>query len=467
MRSLSSCWISAAILAIALACEPVSTDSQAGSVERPGQPEVQQPDDPDPGVPQDPQIEFVITTSPAGSIDVSSALLSASYAGAADPVREVGFEWGAEEDEQGEYLQAEVADYSASAGVFSATLTGLGAGHTYWFRAYVILHREGKFQRFFGQALEFATLPQTDTPTPDPPPTPPDPPSGSGNAIGWYELPAMHLQKSGSYYINASDNTQYYAWHLCAGGETGPGGKTARNYTVCYSSEHHCPVWVAAPRHSMYVGSSGRNDSYRQDPDIPADIQYSAKTTSGSGCNKGHMLGSAERTCSKATNRDVFYYPNIAPQLSTGFNTGGGGWNTLEDWVDGQVCADTLYEVIGCYFKAFSHTYKKQNSTFEVSQSPQTISYCGRTDVHMPTMFYYVLLRTKKGNSGKALKDCQASEMKCAAFVRTHSNDLKGVPVTSYDMMSVSDLETLTGETFFPNVPNAPKGTATASDWGL
>lgn len=32
-------------------------------------------------------------------------------------------------------------------------------------------------------------------------------------------------------------------------------------------------------------------------------------------------------------------------------------------------------------------------------------------------------------------------------------------------MMSISELEKLTGVTYFPNVPNAPKTTYNASDW--
>jgi hypothetical protein len=31
--------------------------------------------------------------------------------------------------------------------------------------------------------------------------------------------------------------------------------------------------------------------------------------------------------------------------------------------------------------------------------------------------------------------------------------------------MSIRDLEALTGVTYFPNVPNAPKDTFTANDW--
>ena len=305
-------------------------------------------------------------------------------------------------------------------------------------------------------------------PEPDPEPDPdpdqpgdediPTPVPGQSGKYGWYELPVINYSQSGSYLIDSNDKDLYYAHHMCAGGEKGPGGKTARNYTVCFSAEHHCPVWVAAPRHSMYSGGSGRNDSYKADPSIPSDIQY-RKKDADSGCNNGHMLGSNERTSSVATNKQVFYFSNIAPQRMDTFNTGGGGWNTLEDWVDGQVCSDTLYVVIGAYFDSFAD---KRG----YSDSPAQISFGGRSDVSRPTMFYYILMRTKSGSSGKALKDCTASEIKCAAFVRSHKTP-KGVKVSEQDMMSVSDLEKLTGFTFFPNVPQAPKNSYKASDWGL
>lgn len=299
------------------------------------------------------------------------------------------------------------------------------------------------------------------TPDPDPEPDPdptPDPAPGSSGKYAWYELPVMNLKSSGNYLVDASDSDLYYAYHLCAGNEKGPGGKKARNYTVCYSAEHHCPVWVAAPRHSMYEGSANRTNAYGKDPDIPSSIQYNSKNTGG-GCNKGHMLGSAERTSSTATNKQVFYYTNIAPQYSGTFNTGGGGWNTLEDWVDGQVCSDTLYVVIGAYFETFTDGNG-------YTGSPKTISFGGRDDVTRPSMYYYLLMRTKKGNTGKALSECSASEIKCAAFVRSHETP-KGTKVSADEMMSVSELEKITGFTYFPNVPNAPKNSYSASDWGL
>ena len=310
------------------------------------------------------------------------------------------------------------------------------------------------------------TVPTPD-PTPDPEPEPeepgddeeiPTPVPGQSGKYGWYELPVINYSQSGSYLIDSNDKDLYYAHHMCAGGEKGPGGKQARNYTVCFSGEHHVPLWVAAPRHKMYQSGASRTDAYAKDPSIPSDIQYNSKSTGG-GCNKGHMLGSAERLSSTATNRQVFYYTNIAPQYSDTFNTGGGGWNTLEDWVDGQVCSDTLYVVIGAYFD-------KYTDRRGYTDSPATISYGGRNDVSRPTMFYYILMRTKSGSSGKALKDCKTSEIQCAAFVRSHKTP-KGVKVSEQDMMSVSDLEKITGFTYFPNVPQAPKGSYKASEWGL
>ena len=379
-----------------------------------------------------------VTTGGSSSVTQTEATLSATYTGT--PTYG-GFEWGLSADNLSEDWQA---DYLNN-GSFNVSLNGLGAGHTYYYRAYIAVLENGVYKYYYGEVRSFTT------------------PTGEivigGDQPGWCEIPVMNIKKSGSYMVNSSNANEYYAIHMCAGGEKGPGGKTARNYTVCYSGKYHCPVWVAAPRHSMYVGSSGRTDAYRQDPDIPSSIQYNSKSTGG-GCNKGHMLGSAERTSSTATNRDVFYYTNIAPQLSSGFNTGGGGWNVLEDFVDTKVCADTLYEVLGCYFDKYTDAYGW-------TVSPSTISFGGRDDVSMPTMFYYVLLRTKKGNSGKAIKDCSADEMMCVAFVRSHTNSLKGQKVTSRELMSVSDLEKITGVTYFPNVPNAPKDSFKASDWGL
>lgn len=387
-----------------------------------------------------------VTTGNASSITITGATISGSWSRANATVREAGFQIGTRASALDDVYQADIT--SAQSGNFSVDLTLLEPSVKYYYRAYVILQDGSDIQEFTGSVKSFTTTEQPDIPS-------------AGAYPGWAELPVMNIatvtEGGKQYMINSTDNSQYYAWHICPD-FYGPGGKLARNYTVCYSATHHCPVWVAAPRHKSYETGSGRS-SYSQDSSIPKSIQYSS-TETGGGCNKGHMLGSAERTVTSATNKQVFYYPNIAPQLSSGFNTGGGGWNNLEDWVDDFVCSDTLYVVIGCYFEKYTDGYGK-------TQKPTTISFGGRNDVHMPTMFYYVLLRTKNGSSGKNVKNCSSSELQCAAFVRTHTNDLKGQEVSYKEMMSVSALEQITGVTYFPNVPNAPKDSYTLSDWGL
>ena len=295
-------------------------------------------------------------------------------------------------------------------------------------------------------------------PTPEPDPTPdpePEPTVGSTYRAGWFELPVeVDANRDGR---DDNNSTYYYAHHICGGSEqNAQRNAKARNYSVCFSSEHHCPVWVAAPRHTMYQSGASRTDAYAQDPQIPSNIQYNSKSTGG-GCNKGHMLGSADRLSSSATNKQVFYYTNIAPQYSDSFNTGGGAWNNLEDHVDDLVCRDTLYVVIGCYFDTYTDKYGNTGR-------PAKIEFGGRSDVSRPTMFYYAMLRTKSGNSGKAVKDCSASELQCAAFVICHEQD-KGHKPQANDLISISELEKLTGFTYFSNVPNAPKSTFNANDW--
>ncbi len=365
------------------------------------------------------------TTLSASAVTTTSATLSCQfgYTGS-EVVSEVGFCYrptsGSEES----------VTVSTTTGTKSTTLSNLKPETTYSWYFYAAIGGE----LYTSATKTFQTLAEA------------KPTDGKVYRTGWPEL-CVEEENSSDY---------YYAHHIT---DLTMKGNKARNYTVCYSAEHHCPVWVAAPRHSAYEGSTNRTNAYAKDPQIPSNIQYNSKETGG-GCNKGHMLGSAERTASTTTNKQVFYYTNIAPQYSSGFNTGGGGWNTLEDWIDGQVCPDTTYLVIGTYFKKYTDGYG-------VTASPKKISFGDRSDVSCPTMFYIAVLRTKRGNTGKSVINCSSSELKCAAFVRTHSNEHKGQDVTSREMMSISDLEKLTGHQFFVNVPNAPKSSYNASDWGL
>lgn len=274
----------------------------------------------------------------------------------------------------------------------------------------------------------------------------------SDGAPVWYELPAASVRESGKYLVDANNADYYYAFHKFSYSS----GQKARNFSVCYSASNHGPMWVAAPRHAFYHGGSCSGRNYKTDPDIPSSIQIDA--SGGQTYNKGHMLGRAERDKWSEAHSQVSYLSNIAPQHATTFNTGGGAWNNLEDKIDSYECQDTLYQVVGAHYLTFKDLYGQTNPSGTINWGGMNISY--------PTMFYYVLLRTKSGRTGKSLKDCRTDELKCVAFVLRHSMN-KGHEPCETDMMSVSDLEKITGFTYFPNVPQAPKSSFTASDWGI
>ena len=265
-------------------------------------------------------------------------------------------------------------------------------------------------------------------------------PKGKTAHAGWAELPTQK-----------ASNDIYITSHLL--------GDNRRNYTVCYSREQRAPLWVASPVHRAYKGDVKRVDNYDFDPTLPVNIQITLNRSYGD-YTRGHMLGSGERTATREMNNQTFYVTNIAPQLREGFNERGGAWNNLEYFVDRQLCADTLYVVTGAIYDDFTApdgTNIKARTTVNKNDNKR---------VGVPTAYYKALLRTKSGRTGKSVLECKASELKCAAFIVPHRSDVGHKP-TAEDMISIKELERLTGVNFFANVPNAPESKAEAKDWGL
>jgi len=370
----------------------------------------------------------VTTVASASDITKEGATVQGSYICIKSLPSEAGFMYGLSESSMTATVYA--TEPTAMSDTFEATLAGLSSSTTYYYKAFV---KEGN-TFIYGKASSFTTLA-----------------GGGGGSTGladycWPELPG---QKDADRNGIDDDNPDYYYSHTMRADAS-----TIRNFSSCYSKSMIHPVWVAAPMHSSYLGKSGRNDSYKNDPNIKCT--QSAKFD---GYTRGHMVGSSDRTISVATNRQAFYYSNIGAQLGQpGFNTGGGCWNILEDKVDTYVCSDTLYQVIGCIFETFTDKYGTTVTKKTGSGSAGTFQ--------VPTAWYKVLLRTKQGNSGKNVSNCTSGELQCVAFILGHYHNKSHQP-NANDMYTVSELETLTGLTFFVNVPNAPKTSFSASDWGL
>jgi|LSQX01.1.fsa_nt_gb DNA/RNA endonuclease G (NUC1) len=386
-----------------------------------------------------PPEETEVTTEDAEQVTSSSAIIAASFRNAEETPTYTGFEWGLDADNLTEDLHSKTS-LSGTSGEFEGNLSGLSSGTTYYYRGYIAVLVNNNYKMVYGTVKSFKTSASTD-------------PVTEGREAGWFELPRMDYNLTpGDYMVHKTNPNLYYAYHIADVG--------TRNYTVCYSGEYHCPVWVAAPRHPIYSAKkTSRSNNYRKDPKIPEEVQQASTSGSTSGYNRGHMLGSAERLGSKELNNQVFYITNIAPQNDSWFNTGGGGWNILEDYIDDFECSDTLCVVIGAYFEDFTDGYGN-------TATKKKAAFMG-SEVQIPTAFYYALMRTKTGNTGKSLKKCSTNNIQCAAFIRAHASGNKGQQVTYKEMISIRELEELTGFNYFPNIPHAPKDSYLASDWGF
>ena len=70
-------------------------------------------------------------------------------------------------------------------GAFNVTIDGLGAGHTYYYRAYIAVLEGTEYKFYYGKTRSFTT-PASEIVI-------------GGDQPGWYEAPVMTIQTSGGY----------------------------------------------------------------------------------------------------------------------------------------------------------------------------------------------------------------------------------------------------------------------------
>lgn len=270
-------------------------------------------------------------------------------------------------------------------------------------------------------------------------------------------------------------------------------GKRVRNFSVCYDTSKICSRWVAYPAHSVYttgrsyeVGGStaGRTNAWTFDdavtqykassdwntafeivskyvesidtydtythPIIPQKKQANISRNIGGGYARGHMLPSADRYNTWNTNAQTCYSTNIMAQ-DYDFNSG--SWGTLENKVRTKICSDTLFVVVGTLFEN-SKTVSNSNCI-----------------VSVPSHCYKLLLRTKKGTTGKRIQDItSASDLMCIGFIFENNSSSTDMSLSSA-VVSVADIEKRSGFTFFrnlnPSIAAEVKKQKNISDWGM
>lgn len=242
----------------------------------------------------------------------------------------------------------------------------------------------------------------------------------------WAELPLCDDRGSNFQYVSHGD--------ISVGGKSGQ-----RNFTLCFDRNSKGAIWVAYPLHSCHRGSGNRTDDWEYDPKIPTQYQPRLYSSYGS-YTRGHQLPSSSRNKTKDINRATFYFSNMTPQTST-FNSG--VWAKLEGSVQDNVCSDTLYVVSGAIFDG------QHDSSVDVTTTDKSGNVCA-----VPSHYYKALLRTKSGSTGKAIRSInKAEDLQAIAILMKHVD--YSTSLQSSDIISIEELEEITGVTFFPSINDA------------
>ena len=210
-------------------------------------------------------------------------------------------------------------------------------------------------------------------------------------------------------------------------------------YVSSYNTETLIPNWVAYELTAEETeGNRSREGiEFRKDPDLKGVPQAMREDYSGSGWTKGHLMPAADAAFNSTAMGETFYFTNICPQDET---LNAGDWQYLEkkvrQWagrygsvwvVTGPIVGENRYGTIG------------------------------DREVVVPDAFFKALLIRKKNGSYSAV-----------AFVMDNDDEryyLKDC------LMSINDLETLTGFDFYPGlddkIEEKVESTVRLSDWGL
>ncbi len=337
-----------------------------------------------------------------------------------------------------------------------------------------------------------------ENPDPDPDPTPVP-------AYRFPELPSNWVAPTGSMAALKDDRAFFTHWSKSVKSK-----KTVRNYSYCYDTRRHNPVWVAYPLHPVYrEGGTGRTDPDPWAPDPALDEKYQSKIYKHDGegdgiydgyqfwgntllkslgkkgyWSKGHLCMSSERGGKDAElNIQTFHPTNIAPQSSAAASDFATVWSYVETLFSGtndykntdftaddgsqniNIVADTLFLVAGCYYE---HDDWADYDASNYNKKPTTSSLSKMCI--MPTHQFKMALRTKKGNTGKSIADCTADELQAIGFWIEAFPTVSGTSATAElnrRVVPVSFIEEKMGIEFFPDVPASVKADYNPADWGF
>ena len=191
-------------------------------------------------------------------------------------------------------------------------------------------------------------------------------------------------------------------------------------FIASYDAAKRCPTWVAWTLMKFRTeGSEERSSRFTPDPQLAGRGATHADYTK-SGYDRGHMCPAADNRWSEAAMKESFYTSNICPQTPA---LNRGSWKNFEERLRDMVATgDTIYIVCGPIFS---------------SRGKQRTIAKGRVSV--PTGFFKVCLL------------CNGGPKRAAGFI---FSNVRGKE-KQYSIVTVDEVERLTGINFFPNLTAA------------
>lgn len=190
-------------------------------------------------------------------------------------------------------------------------------------------------------------------------------------------------------------------------------------YTLSYNEPHEQAAWVAYPLTAEQIrGDEERDNVFMNDPIVKSGSAVTADYTK-SGYDRGHLAPAADFRSSFQLMKETFYMSNISPQEPQ-FNRG--IWSDLERMV--RVWAqkyDKVYVVTGPVLR------------------PRLPKIGRINQVSVPEYFYKVILYA------------EPPYVKGIAFLL--KNEASEQPLSTF-VVSIDEVEKLTGIDFFPRLPD-------------
>ncbi len=203
-----------------------------------------------------------------------------------------------------------------------------------------------------------------------------------------------------------------------------------KSYVVSYNSDTKCPNWVFWQLTREHADGNVKRPDYAFHEDMDAPAPRAELTDyRGSGYDRGHMCPAGDNKWDKEAMYETFLMTNMCPQDK---NLNSGLWNQMEMqcryWAKKY---GRLYIVCGPIFLKGEH---------------HTI---GKNKVMVPEAFFKVIL-------------CMEGTPKSIAFI---CRNTEGNRKKDYYVNSISQVERITGYTFFPQLDKTVKERAELKQW--